>query len=118
MSRARSPHGQRDVLRLRFLSAFVGVPVLLLLAVVGGGWYVAAVVVGAIVASLEMFGMLAGAGYRPVRPLGVVLSVAMVLVALVTDARIMPAVLVAAILVGLFQMMARPEPAAHSWTGR
>ena len=109
MSRARSPHGQRDVLRLRFLSAFVGVPVLLLLAVVGGGWYVAAVVVGAIVASLEMLGMLSGAGYRPVRSLGVVLSVAMVLVALATDARIVPAVLMAAMLVGLFQMMARPD---------
>jgi phosphatidate cytidylyltransferase len=97
------------VLRLRFLSAFVGVPVLLLLAVVGGGWYVAAVVVGAIVASLEMLGMLSGAGYRPVRPLGVVLSVAIVLVALATDARIIPAVLMAAMLVGLFQMMARPD---------
>ena len=98
------------MLRLRFLSAFVGVPVLLLLAVVGGGWYVAAVVGGAIVAALEMFSMLSGAGFRPMTPLGVGLAVAIVLDALTPDVRVMPAVMVVAMLVGLLQMMARSEP--------
>jgi phosphatidate cytidylyltransferase len=97
------------VLRLRFLSAFVGVPVLLLLAVVGGGWYVAAVVGGAVVATLEVFAMLAAAGFRPATPLGVGLSAAIVLDALTADVRVMPAILVVAMLLGLLLMMARAD---------
>jgi phosphatidate cytidylyltransferase len=99
------------VLRLRFLSAFVGVPVLILIAVVGGGWYVAAVAIGALVATLELFAMLTAAGYRPLRPLGVGLAVAIVLDALVSDVRIMPAILVLAMLAGLAQTMARADSA-------
>jgi phosphatidate cytidylyltransferase len=98
------------VLRLRVLSAIVGVPILLLVAVLGGPWYVAAVVVGAVTATNEVFLMLAGARHRPLAPLGIGLSVAIVLSALVTDARILPAVLVVAMLIGLVWMMARPEP--------
>jgi phosphatidate cytidylyltransferase len=98
------------VLRLRFVSAFVGVPILLLLAVVGGDWYVAAVVAGAIVATIEVFSMLSGAGFKPVTPLGVGLAVGIVLSALATDSRVMPAILVVAMLVSLFQMMVRPDP--------
>ena len=40
------------MLRLRFLSAFVGVPILLFIAVMGGGLYVAAVVVAAVVGKI------------------------------------------------------------------
>jgi phosphatidate cytidylyltransferase len=98
------------VLHLRVLSAFIGVPILLLLAVVGGSWYVAAVVGGAIVATFEMVSMLAGAGFRPVRWLGIGLTVAIVLDALTGDVRVLPAILVVGMLVGLLQMMARPEP--------
>jgi phosphatidate cytidylyltransferase len=97
------------VLRLRFLSAIVGVPVLLLIAVVGGGWYVAAVTIGAGAASFELYSMLTGAGFRPLRPLGLVLTAAIVLDALATDSRIMPAILVLAMLAGLLQMMARSD---------
>jgi phosphatidate cytidylyltransferase len=97
------------VLRLRVLSAFIGVPILLLLAVAGGPWYVAAVVGGAIAATFEMFSMLAGAGFRPVRWLGIGLTVAIVLDALAGDVRVLPAILVVGMLVGLLQMMARPE---------
>src|SRR6185503_1355697 len=65
ISRARSTPGQRDVLRLRFLSAALGVPVLLGVTIVGGIWYAAAVSIGAILCSLEMSSMLSGAGFRP-----------------------------------------------------
>jgi len=97
------------VLRLRFLSAVIGVPILLLIAVVGGAWYNAAVAVGAILGSLEMLSMLAGAGFHPLRLLGAALAVAIALAAAVTDARIMPAILVVAMLAGLFWMMARAD---------
>jgi phosphatidate cytidylyltransferase len=97
------------VLRLRFLSALLGAPVLLGVTLAGGWWYVAAVVVGAILASLELFSMLLGAGFRPLRSLGVALAVGIVLAALTPDGRVMAAILVVAMLVGLGQMMLRAE---------
>jgi phosphatidate cytidylyltransferase len=98
------------VLRLRFLSAIVGVPILIALAIVGGGLYVAAVVVGGIIASLEVFTMLRAAGFRPVVLLGLALTVGLILAALATDARILPAILVLAMVAGLLHMMARADP--------
>lgn len=99
------------MLRLRILSAVVGVPILIALAVLGGGWYVVAVTAGGLLASLEVFTMLRAAGFRPVVPLGLALTVAIILDALATDARIMPAILVLAMIVGLIYMMMRPDPA-------
>jgi phosphatidate cytidylyltransferase len=97
------------VLRLRFLSAIVGVPILLLLAVVGGWWYVAAVVGGALLAAHEIFAMLVGANFRPIRPLGFVLAVVIALDALATDVRVMPAILVLGMLIGLLVAMGRHD---------
>ena len=97
------------MLRLRFLSAFFGVPVLLGVTIAGGYWYVAAVVVGAILSSQEMFSMLLGAGFRPLRPLGLTLAIGVVLAALTPDARVMAAIVVVAMLVGLGQMMLRED---------
>jgi phosphatidate cytidylyltransferase len=97
------------VLRLRVLSAVIGVPVLLLIAIAGGGWYVAAVTVGAMVATYEIVVMLRGAGYRPLLPLGLGLTVALVLDALAVDAGILPAILVISVLIGLYRMMVRPD---------
>ena len=97
------------MLRLRVLSAIVGVPILLGLAVAGGVWYVGAVVVSAIIGTLEVFSMLRGAGYRPVVPLGVALAIGIVLDGLAADTRVLPALLVAAMLVGLLTMMRRAE---------
>ena len=97
------------MLRLRFLSASLGVPVLLGVTIAGGGWYAAAVVIGAVLGSLEVFTMLAEAGFRPLRPLGVALAAAIVLAALTTDGRVMAAIVVVAMLVGLGQMMLRAE---------
>lgn len=99
------------MLRLRVLSAFFGVPVLLGVTIAGGGWYALAVVVGAILCSLEMFAMLGGADFRPVRPLGVALAVAIVLAALASDARVLPAILVGGMLLGLLHMMLRQDHA-------
>ena len=70
-----------------------------------------AVVAGGLLASLEVFAMLRAAGFRPVMPLGLGLTVAIILDALVTDARIMPAILVLAMISGLLSMMVRPDPA-------
>jgi phosphatidate cytidylyltransferase len=97
------------VLRLRILSALVGVPILLGIAIVGGWWYVGAVLIGALVAAWELFGMLAGASFRPVRPVGFALVAGVALDALATDARIMPAILVLGMLLSLLLMMARTD---------
>ena len=95
------------MLRLRFLSAIVGVPILLALAVAGGWWYVALVVVGASLGAYEMMSMLTAAGYRPLWPLGYGLTVAIVLDALATDVRMLPALLVLGMLIGLLLAMGR-----------
>jgi phosphatidate cytidylyltransferase len=72
--------------------------------------YVIAVAGGTIVATHEVFSMLAGAGRRPLWPLGVVLAVALVVSAAVSDARLLPAVLVIGVLGALFWLMRRPDP--------
>jgi phosphatidate cytidylyltransferase len=97
------------VLRLRFLSAFVGVPILLALAIVGGWPYVLVVAGAAVVGMFEMASMLTEAGFRPMVPIGVALAVALVLDALSSDARVMPAILVLAAIGGLFWMMRRQD---------
>jgi phosphatidate cytidylyltransferase len=70
---------------------------------------VAAVAGGAILAAYEMFSMLAGAGYRPIRLVGFLLTVAIAVNALATDVRMMPAVLVLGMLLGLFVAMGRAD---------
>jgi phosphatidate cytidylyltransferase len=97
------------VLRLRFLSAFVGVPILLALAIVGGWPYVLVVAGAAVVGMFEMASLLAAAGFRPIVPIGVGLAVTIVLDALSPDARVMPAILVLAAIGGLFWMMRRQD---------
>ncbi len=97
------------MLRLRFLSAFVGVPILLALAVVGGWPYVLVVAGAAVVGMFEITAMLTGAGFRPVVPVGIALAVTIVLDALASDVRVMPAILVLAVVGGLFWMMRRPD---------
>jgi phosphatidate cytidylyltransferase len=97
------------VLRLRFLSAFVGVPILVGIAVVGGWVYVVTVAVASVIAMLEIARMLAGAGFRPVVPLGVALALGIVLDALASDVRVLPAILVVSVLAGLFSVMRRSD---------
>jgi phosphatidate cytidylyltransferase len=97
------------VLRLRVLSAAIGVPILLLLAGAGGWWYVGLVVAGALLGAYEMLSMLTAAGFRPIRPVGYVLTAAIVLDALTTDVRMLPALLVLGMLFGLLLAMGRPD---------
>lgn len=97
------------MLRLRILSAVIGVPVLLLIAIIGGGWYVAAVTIGAMVATYEIMAMLRGAGFRPLLPLSLGLTAALVLDTLVVDAGFLPAILITSVLIGLCQMMVRTD---------
>ena len=97
------------MLRLRVLSAVVGIPVLLGVTWAGGLWYVAAVVIGVILAGFELYSMLLGAGFRPIRLLGIALAVAIALGALAADVRIMPGILVLGMLAGILLMMARSD---------
>src|SRR5690242_13562 len=94
---------------MRFLSAFVGVPILLALAVIGGWPYVLVVAGAAVVGMFEILSMLAGAGFRPVRLVSVALAVTIVLDALSSDVRLLPAILVIAVVGGLSWMMRRPD---------
>src|SRR5690348_17162166 len=57
----------------------------------------------------EILSMLAGAGFRPVRLVGVALAVTIVLDALSSDVRLLPAILVIAVVGGLSWMMRRPD---------
>jgi len=106
------------VLRLRFLSAFIGVPILLALAVIGGWPYVLLVVGATVVGMFEITAMLKGAGFRPLAPVGIVLAVSLVLDALASDARILPAVLVLVAVGSLCWMMRREDTtgALVDWT--
>ena len=97
------------MLHLRILSAALGAPVLLGVTLAGGWWYVAAVIVGVILCSLEVFSMLLGASFRPLRPLGMALAVGIVLAALTPDGRVMAAIVVVAMLIGLGQVMRRDD---------
>lgn len=97
------------MLRLRFLSAFVGVPILLALAIFGGWPYVVVVAGAAVIGMFEINAMLTGAGFRPIVPLGIALAVTIVLDALATDVRVMPVILVVAVVVGLSWMMRRSD---------
>jgi phosphatidate cytidylyltransferase len=97
------------VLRLRVLSAVVGVPILLALPVIGGIPYVIAACLLALVASHELYSMLSGAGHRPVTPVGMALTVAIVLSALSPDPRLVPALLVVAVVGCLLLTMRRAE---------
>ncbi|MCC6174099.1 MAG: phosphatidate cytidylyltransferase [Chloroflexi bacterium] len=99
------------MLRLRFLSAIVGVPILLALAIVGGVPYLAAVAIAAILASFELYRMLGSAGYRPFTPLGIALAVGSVLAAYSDDARTVPALVAAALIFGLLWAMLRHDHA-------
>jgi phosphatidate cytidylyltransferase len=97
------------VLRLRFLSAFVGVPVLLALAVLGGWPYVIVVAGAAAVGMFEISAMLVGAGFRPLMPFGMALAVSIVLDALASDARVMPAIMIVSAVASLFWTMRRAD---------
>jgi phosphatidate cytidylyltransferase len=103
------------VLRLRVLSAGLGAPVLLGLTVLGGIPYLILIAVGVILASYEMLSMIAGAGFRPLRALGVAVSTAVILSAL--DVRVLPPLLVITSLGSLFWLMRREvtEGALADW---
>ena len=100
-------------LALRVISAVLGIPVMIGLTVAGGVPYLMLVLVGAVVGMFELTGMLRHAGYRPIVPLGVGLSAALVLTAPVTWPNVVPGLLAAATVVGLVWTFGRvDEPGA------
>ena len=100
-------------LALRFLSAFVGIPVMLGLTLAGGVPYLLLVLVGAVIGMIEMTGMLRHAGHRPIVPLGVGLAAALVLSAPLTWPHAVPVLLALAAVAGLVWLFGRvDEPGA------
>src|SRR4051812_38412798 len=97
------------MLRLRFLSAVVGVPVLLALAVLGGWPYVLVVACAAAIGMVEITSMLGGAGFRPLTPLAIALAVLSVLDALVSEVRTTTGLLLLAVLGTLIWVMRRKD---------
>ncbi len=67
------------VLGLRVLTGVVAVPTLIAVVVLGGAWSLAAVLAGVVVGSLELFSLLRAAGYRPLAPLGLAVTIGVVL---------------------------------------
>ena len=113
-SASASASGPRvSPLALRFLSALVGIPVLIGLTLAGGVPYLLLVLVGAVVGMLELTGMLRHAGYRPIVPLGVALSAALVLTGPLSWPNVVPGLLAVAAVVGLIWVFRRvDEPRA------
>jgi phosphatidate cytidylyltransferase len=100
-------------LALRFLSAIVGIPVMIGLTLAGGVPYLLLVLVGAVVGMLELTGMLRHAGFRPLVPLGVGLSAALVLTAPLSWPHAAPGVLAVGTVAGLVWLFGRvDEPGA------
>ena len=102
------------MLTRRILSGVVAVPALIVLVWAGGGWYLGAVLVGAAVATFELFGMLHAAGHRPLAPVGVAVSVGFILDAAFPSPSVgvLQAVLAVAIVVSASWLMRRTD-----WSG-
>jgi phosphatidate cytidylyltransferase len=67
------------MLRQRAVSAALLIPPLLIVLLLGGTWIVALVVVATVLTGVEVFRLLAGAGYPSIPALGVALAVGIVL---------------------------------------
>jgi phosphatidate cytidylyltransferase len=68
-----------NVLAQRVLSTVVLAPLLLLAVVAGGGWFLAAALVISLLANWEFYSLLRHAGFAPLWPFGVALSVFFIL---------------------------------------
>lgn len=100
-------------LTLRVVSAVVGVPIMLGLTLAGGIPFVLLVLFGAVVGVIEIHGMLVGAGYRPILPLGIALAGGLVLTTPADLPHGVPALLALAAVLGLVWMFGRvDEPGA------
>ena len=98
---------------LRFLSAVVGIPIMLGLTLAGGIPYLLLVLTGATIGMYELTGMLRHAGHRPIAPLGIALSAGLVLSAPVGWPNVAPGMLAAGAVVGLIVTFGRVnEPGA------
>lgn len=100
-------------LALRFLSAIVGIPVMIGLTLAGGIPYLLLVLIGAVIGMLELTGILRHAGYRPLVPLGVALSAGLVLTAPADRPNVVPGLLTVGAVAGLVWLFGRvDEPGA------
>ncbi len=100
------------MLGLRILSGVVGVPILVGMVLLGGLWYVGGGLLLIAVATLELLAMLQAGGYHPVLPLGVALSVGIVMDAVFPGQRVLLIVLALGTIATLAWLMLRPD-----WSG-
>lgn len=98
-----------STLALRFLSALVGIPVMLGLTLAGGVPYLLLVLFGAVVGMVELTGMLRHAGHRPLVPLGVLLVAGLVLTAPIDRPNVVPGLLAVGAVTGLVWLFGRVD---------
>ena len=105
------------MLTLRVVTGVVVVPILVGAVVIGGVWYLAGVLLFAVLGTVELFGMLRGAGHRPLAPLGTLLAVGFVVDAAVPAYRVLPAALAVGGVATLTWLMLRPDRtgASEDW---
>ncbi len=75
----RFRHREADLLAQRIVSIVVLAPLVLFIVYLGGGWYVALVATASLVGNWEFYSLLRRAGYAPLWPFGLLLSLAFVL---------------------------------------
>ncbi len=97
------------MLHLRILTAVVAVPILIFLVYEGGGWSLAGVLVGAVLGSIELFGLLHAAGYRPLTPVGMVVAIGFVLDTAFPFAGLLQACIAIAGVSAAIWLMRRPD---------
>lgn len=100
------------MLSLRILTGVVAVPTLIALVVLGGVWSLGGILVGVLVGSVELFGLLRAAGHRPLVPLGMAIAVGFVLDSALPFAGLLQATLALGLVVAASWLMRRPD-----WSG-
>ena len=96
----------------RFLTGIVAVPALVGVTWAGGPWSLAAILFGVVVGTRELFGLLRGAGHRPLEPVGLAVAVGFVVDAAFPALGALPAVLAAAAVGAVGWLMLRDD-----WSG-
>jgi len=96
-----APQAVSGVLRKRTLSAVIGIPPLVVVVWLGNPWFAMLVAAAALVATYELYRMLADSGRSPLTVPGLIGAVLFALIPLCPDARALPAALAAAIIVTL-----------------
>lgn len=97
------------MLAQRVASIVVLAPLVLFVVYLGDGWYLALVAAGSLLGSRELYSLLRRAGYAPLWPFGIVLSLAFVLDPYLLPGRVAPPVLAFSLVLSLAYLVFRQE---------